>query len=168
VCRSSSITVGGSCPPPEQFGPLLGQALREAAAGLLDRAVCEEVAADFHAVHTPTLALVQPGPRVAAHLDSQRYALLVRRAVAALGRYGVPVVEARAVTALMGQQLLRDSSGFLPDWDYELLASTLVAQWRAGQYKTEQGRRLQALRTGRPPPFDTGWPLALFFSPQAR
>jgi len=146
-------------PPPEQFGPLLGQVLREAAAGLLDRAACEEVAADFHAVHTPTLALVRPGPLVAAHLDSQRYALLVHRAVAALGRYGVPVVEAGAVTALMGQQLLRDSSGFLLDWDYQLLASMLVAQWRAGQYQTEQWRRLQALTSGVSATLTPGWVL---------
>ena len=50
-------------PPPEQFEPLLGQALREAATRLLDPAVCEEVVADFRAVHMPTLALVRPGPR---------------------------------------------------------------------------------------------------------
>jgi len=31
------------------------------------------------------------------------------------------------VTPLIAQQLLRDSPGFLLDWDYQLLASMLVA-----------------------------------------
>ena len=144
-------------PPPERFGPLLGRALREAAAGLLDRAVCEEVAADFRAVQTPTLALVRPGPRVAARLDGKRYALLVRGAAAALGRYGVPVVEPEAVTALMAQQLLRDAPGFLLDWDYQLLGSMLVAQLRAGEQQTEESRRLQAVTSGVSATLTPGW-----------
>jgi hypothetical protein len=41
----------------------------------------------------------------------------------------------------------------------ELLASMLVAQWRAGQYQTEQGRRLQALTSGASATVTPGWVL---------
>jgi hypothetical protein len=35
----------------------------------------------------------------------------------------------------------------------------LVAQWRAGQYQTEQGRRLQALTSGASATVTPGWVL---------
>lgn len=136
ACRSLSITVGESCP--RRFGPLLGRALREAADGLLDRGLSEKVAADFHAVQTPKLALVRPGPRVASSLDAQQYVLLVERVAAALGRYGVPVVDAEDQTPLMAQQLLRDAPEYLLDWDYHLFASMIVARERAGERQDER------------------------------
>jgi hypothetical protein len=136
-------------PSPEQFGPPLGRALREAADGLLDRALCQEVVADFKAKQMPTLALVRPGPRVTARLDGQGYARLVRAAAAALIRYGVPVVEPGAQTPLMTQQLLRDTSGFPLDWDYHILAFMLVTRGRAGEPQmTDEVRHLQAITSG--------------------
>jgi hypothetical protein len=52
-------------------------------------------------------------------------------------------VEGEAVTPLMGQQLLRDSPGFLLDWDYQLLAYMLVAQWRAVSTRPSRAPPLQ-------------------------
>jgi hypothetical protein len=133
-------------PAPARFGPLLGRALREAAVGLVEPGLTEEIASDFRAVQMPTLALVRPGPRVASRLDGQHYALFVRRAAAALGRYGVPVADAGDQTPLMAQQLLRDAPGYLLDWDYHLFASMVVARNRSGkQQTTEEVRRAQAV-----------------------
>jgi hypothetical protein len=133
-------------PPPDRFGPLLGRALREAAVGLVEPAMTEEIGSDFRAVQMPTLAVVRPGPRVASHLDGQHYTLLVMRAAAALGRYGVPVEDAGDQTPLMAQQLLRDAPGYLLDWDYNLFASMVVPRNRSGSQQTaEEVRRVQAL-----------------------
>ena len=145
-------------PPPERFGPLLGRAVREAVVGLVEPALSEEIASDFRAVQMPTLALVRPGPRVASRLDGQHYALLVRRAAAALGRYGVPVADAGDQAPLMAQQLLRDAPGHLLDWDYHLFASVAVARKRAGdQQTTEEVRRLQAVTSRSPAALTPIW-----------
>jgi len=76
-----------------------------------------------------------------------------------LGRYGLPVEEAGTSTALMAQQLLRDAPGFLLDWDYQLLASSLTRHFRAGKHGTDEVRRQQAVTSRPSASLTPGWVL---------